>query len=456
STSSTFWDGLESQWKRMRPSKDHVCEPTYPIKKCGEVAAILTQVLNPCYKMTCGSCSAKINETTLSEHVCNIHTAATVGYYHMQEVAPEFTHVTKLLEVLIDLTDSKGDATPIFEKIHKMIGSKTQSPFTHLNQLNEFFLKGCENKGDDWIKARDSLLELSRFQKNRTDNISKGDIGSFRNKMSSKAHYNYYLSCDNQLDKNANFLWGQREYHAKRFFSDFFSVIDPELGYENWAIRKNPNGERKLSIGNLIVPLDLMEFRKKMCGEDTNQPLVGKQCVSMKDSNFLYPCCCVTRDDGSAVLSTFYAPTKKHLVIGTTGDQKYVDLPKGESESLYIAKDGYCYINLFLAMLINIREEDAKDFTKKVRDLIIPRLGKWPTLLDVATTCAQLRIFFPDIHDAELPRILVDHNTKTCHVVDSFGSISAGYHILKAATVAQLALFADDALDSEMKHYLVG
>nr|UOF93069.1 polyprotein [Amaranthus leaf mottle virus] len=451
-----FWAGLDGNWAKYRGSTSHVCTPDYSVIDCGKVAAILTQGIMPIFKITCSKCAKCITDLSFVEFVNLLNGATHEGMKRLEADAPAFMHARELLKVIRRLTTQPKTQLGTFDEIRKLVGERTTSPFTHLNVLNEFFLRGLENGPEEWLKAQDSLFELTRFQKNRTDNIKKGDIASFRNKLSGKAHWNLYLSCDNQLDKNANFLWGQREYHAKRFFSNFFEEIEPSKGYASYELRKFPNGTRKLAIGNLIVPLDLAEFRRRMKGEFVKQPETSKKCISLLNGNFVYPCCCTTLDDGSAVESTFYHPTQKHMVIGNSGDQKYVDLPSGNSEMLYMTKEGYCYINLYLAMLVNVNEDDAKDFTKKVRDMCVPKLGKWPTLLDVATTCAQLRAFYPDVHDAELPRILVDHNTQTCHVVDSFGSATSGYHILKAATVSQLILFANDELESDIKHYKVG
>nr|WNS50453.1 polyprotein [Potato virus Y] len=456
SNAENFWKGLDGNWARMRYPSDHTCIAGLPVEDCGRVAALMTHSILPCYKITCPTCAQQYANLPASDLFKLLHKHARDGLSKLGSDKDRFVHVNKFLMTLEHLTEPVDLNLELFNEIFKSIGEKQQAPFKNLNVLNNFFLKGKENTAHEWQVAQLNLLELARFQKNRTDNIKKGDISFFRNKLSAKANWNLYLSCDNQLDKNASFLWGQREYHAKRFFSNFFEEVDPAKGYSAYEIRKHPNGTRKLSIGNLVVPLDLAEFRQKMKGDYRKQPGVSKRCTSSKDGNYVYPCCCTTLDDGSAIESTFYPPTKKHLVIGNSGDQKYVDLPKGDSEMLYIAKQGYCYINVFLAMLINVSEEDAKDFTKRVRDMCVPKLGTWPTMMDLATTCAQMRIFYPDVHDAELPRILVDHDTQTCHVVDSFGSQTTGYHILKASSVSQLILFANDELDSDIKHYRVG
>ncbi|AXK90538.1 polyprotein [Mashua virus Y] len=456
SIADKFWAGINSKWAQLRNDVSHECTADVQVEECGEVATIVAQSVMPCYKMTCGACIKEFADKS-DQDLCELiyrKLGASIGL--MENTHPRFTNVIKYFKLMESLMQPLHDGSGKFDEIFRNIGHRNLSPFKYINVLNEFFMRGKENDALQWSEAYSALLELARYQRNRTENIAKGDLKSFRNKISGKANYNLYLSCDNQLDKNASFVWGQREYHAKRFFSNFFEEIDPAGGYEKYQIRKFPDGVRKLSINNLIVSLDLAAFRRQMEGEYEAQPNISKACVSSIDGNFLYPCCCVTQDDGSAVKSTIYPPTKKHLVIGNSGDAKYVDLPKGDSEMLYIAKDGFCYINIYLAMLINVKEDDAKDFTKKVRDLCVPKLGKWPSLMDVATTCAQLRIFYPDVHDAELPRILVDHKTQTCHVVDSFGSMTTGYHILKASTVSQLVLFANDSLESDIKHYRVG
>nr|WBO26432.1 polyprotein [Amazon lily mosaic virus] len=456
SISSNFWKGYEKTYMDRRPVVEHACSTDFSVVDCGSVAAHVMQSIAPSYRMTCHTCVSQHTSLPKDELQERLHTDLLTTIREVSRRYSNFQDVLRSLQLVTTFIEPLTDGQESFNEIFTMIGDRQQSPFKHINALNEFLIRGKDNTVEQWKHAREHLLEIARFQKNRTDNIRKGDISAFRNKLSSKANYNLYLSCDNQLDKNANFIWGQREYHAKRFFSNFFEEIDPSKGYVQYEIRKFPNGARKLAIGNLIVPLDLAEFRQRMKGEYVQQPSVGKQCVSLKDGNFIYPCCCTTLDDGSAVESILYAPTKKHLVVGNSGDSKHVDLPKGDSEMLYIAKAGYCYINVFLAMLINVSEDDAKDFTKRVRDLCVPKLGEWPTLMDLATTCAQLRIFYPDVHDAELPRILIDHNTQTCHVVDSYGSITTGYHILKAATVSQLIMFANDELQSDIKHYRVG
>nr|NP_734370.1 HC-Pro protein [Potato virus V] len=456
SVAERFWRGLGSHWGESKQRVEHDCETTFTVEECGEVATIVAQALFPCSKLTCGICANSITSKTQYELCEYLSTRAGEAERLVRSKHPKFKHVEKVMGAIsTELPRITGKAE-IFEDISRMIGDRTQSPFTHLNALNDFLLRGNQNRPDQWKEAFEALRELAWFQKNRTRNIKKGNLAAFRNKLSSKANIQYVLSCDNQLDQECQFPVGPEGIPCYKIFHKFFQNNQPHRGYISFELRNHPNGVRKLAIGNLIVPLDLAEFRSKMQGETTNQPRIGKQCVSMKDGNYIYPCCCTTFEDGSAIESTAYAPTKRHLVIGNTGDTKFVDLPKVETDLLDMAIDGYCYINVFLAMLINIREDEAKDFTKKVRDIFIPKLGKWPSMLDLATTCAQLRIFFPDVHDAELPRILVDHNSQICHVVDSFGSISSGYHILKAATVSQMILFANDEIDSEIKHYRVG
>ncbi|QTG10435.1 polyprotein [Marigold mosaic virus] len=454
---STFWKGFTDKFLECIPTDiDHTCAPSFSVKDCGEVAGIVCQTIMPCGKITCADCARQYNNFSKGEVRERLLSIFTVNEVKLRKQFPQFTHVIKFLEEYGELLNTVNTNLDGFSNIKRLAGDKTEAPFNHINRLNEILIKGASASSKEFIEATSVLLELTRFQMNRTDNIKKGNLAYFRNKISGKAHINPTLLCDNQLDQNGNFIWGQRGYHAKRFFNNFFETVDPTQGYEKYIIRRNPNGTRKLAIGNLIVSTNLERLRDQLKGERIEAEPLTDECVSKQNGNYAYPCCCVTHEDGTPVLSEIKMPTKNHLVIGNTGDSKFVDLPVEKNLNMYIAKEGYCYVNIFLAMAINVDEKDAKEFTKMVRDVAISKLGKWPSVLDLATICHLLIVFFPSVYNAELPRILVDHKTKTMHVIDSYGSLTTGYHVLKANSVAQFSRFAFNSLESELKHYRVG
>nr|WCB70616.1 polyprotein [Shamrock chlorotic ringspot virus] len=456
-TSAKFWKGFEEKFLELKPKNlDHLCTSDYDIEHCGSVAAIVCQAILPCGKITCQQCSvsyAKLSEQDLkSLLVRNCHEKRL----HLHEHYPQFKSVEHFLDSIGTKSGPIDEVFQNFSEISRICIDKKSVPFTFVQTINNIMVKGTSVENGELIEATTALRELTRYLNNRTDSIKRGAISAFRNKRSAKAHINTVLMCDNQRDVNGNFVWGTRGYHAKRFFSKYFDTIDPALGYDKYALRSGPNGSRHLAITNLIVSTNLAALRNQLSGIKTNQPLVSMECVSKTEDSFNYPCCCVTHEDGAAVLSDLMEPTKNHLVIGNTGDSKYVRMPPEQSGQMYIVKDGYCYINIFLAMLVNVNESEAKEFTKMARDVGIAKLGKWPSLMDVATVCLLLTIFFPETRNAELPRILVDHVNKTMHVVDAYGSLSTGYHVLKANTISQLTGFASNALVSDMKNYVVG
>nr|URG39486.1 polyprotein [Chilli veinal mottle virus] len=457
SAGELFWKGFDREFKVHRNTPIiHAGMNTLNVEECGAVAAIMCQALTPCCRITCTVCArANTNQNELDLHERVIHSIEN-GIKELEEKFKSFPHAVQLLKSYLVSYKNSNPNREATNAVQYLIGDRKEQPFSYILGINQVLIKGGRASSEELSKASEDLLQLARFQKNRVESLKKGSLHLFRNKVTSKSHINPSLMCDNQLDVNGNFIWGKRGYHAKRFFSNYFELIQPTDGYDKYIVRRFPNGTRKLAIGNLILSTNLDSLRKQLEGESIEPLPLTQQCVSKRNESFIHPCCCVTYDDGTPVLSEFKAPTKNHLVLGNTGDSKYLDLPAEISENLYIAKEGYCYVNIFLAMLVDVDEKDAKDFTKWVRDIIVQQLGQWPTMTDVALACYQLSVLFPSTRSAEMPRILVDHKTKTMHVIDSFGSLTTGYHVLKANTTSQLILFASDTLESEMKMYRVG
>nr|YP_001552413.1 HC-Pro [Tobacco vein banding mosaic virus] len=458
SAAEQFWKGFDETFRsfrtttKMHERKNNVLD----VVQCGEVAGIICQSLMPCCRITCIQCANEYATKSVDEVRTHIEDTLNKGISGIQQKYPNFPHTVALLETYKTMLNSVNTNREACGKVHFLIGDRTEQPFIHVLRVNEILIKGNRATNSELNMASNELLEIARYLRNRTDNIKKGSLATFRNKVSAKAHINPSLMCDNQLDANGNFVWGKRGYHAKRFFANYFDVIQPADGYDKYIMRKFPNGSRKLAIQNLILPRNLDTLMKQLEGESIELQPLTQSCISKRHERNIYPCCCVTLEDGTPEYSEFKAPTKNHIVLGNSGDSKYLDMPADISENLYIAKEGYCYINIFLAMLVNVDEKDAKDYTKWVRDVVTEQLKEWPTMIQVALACYQLSVLFPSVKSAELPRILVDHKTQTMHVIDSYGSATTGYHILKANTVSQLEKFASDTLESEMKHYRVG
>nr|QZL13809.1 truncated polyprotein [Dasheen mosaic virus] len=451
-----FFSGWREVFTGMGPQQnDHGCTIDFTNEQCGQVAAAISQTMFPVRKLSCLTCRNALTRMSDEEYKAHIASNMECAKEILDIKEQELFGLSTVLKLVRRAVVENVNLTTSTE-IVRLTQNHTSTHMLQIQDINKALMKGSTVSQEDLDKASQQLLQMTRWFKKHLNLIGEGNLESFRNKRASKALLNPSLLCDNQLDKNGNFVWGERGYHSKRFFSNYFEEIEPTDGYSKYIIRRNPSGSRKLAIGSLIVPLNLERARVALMGEPVERVPLTMACVSRQDNNYIYTCCCVTSEDGTPMLSELRSPTKHHLVHGNTGDSKFVDLPALETNRMYIAKSGFCYMNIFLAMLINVNENEAKNFTKMVRDRLVPMLGEWPTVQDLATSMYILTVFHPETRNAELPRILVDHTTQTMHVIDSYGSLSTGYHILKAGTVGQFLHFAADDLKSEMKFYRVG
>nr|QZA75297.1 polyprotein [Beet mosaic virus] len=451
-----FFAGWKEGFDKLVPAqKEHVCKIVQDNKFCGRLAASIVQIAFPCHKMACDICRGKFNEMTPEAYSELIDRHLDQRMHEINEAVMQFPGLKQVVSNFRSKHTVNTNMSDILE-ITKLTQGHKANQMMQLSRINSILIKGNTATPEEMGEASGLLLELTRWFKNHLSVVDKGSLRAFRNKRSNKALVNPSLLCDNQRDKNGNFIWGERGYHSKRFFASYFDEVTPGDGYKDYIIRKGPQGVRKLAIGNLIVSFDLEKTREALKGEETFKLPLSDACVSKRNGNYVYTSCCVTLDDGTPLFSNIKNPTKRHLIVGTTGDPKIVDLPAADTDKMYIAKEGYCYLNIFLAMLINVNENEAKAFTKMVRDVIVPMLGIWPTMQDLATACFIMTAFYPETSSAELPRILVDHLDQTMHVIDSFGSLTTGFHVLKAGTAAQLIDFASADLTGEMKLYRVG
>nr|QED45198.1 polyprotein [Onion yellow dwarf virus] len=455
-TASEIFKGFEKTFTAIRDPVQHICVRDISLQECGEMCGVLVQMMFPMWKITCSQCASLIEGRNQDQILTDASRTKVIDMYEQMVSTGKFKHVQTVINSLKTFEDITQESLKLFGDIDSASLNRATSQFSQINVIAQILVKGQAMKPDEQELALQNLKDLMLWYRHKLEAQQTGDISTFRNKVSAKTHINLALMCDNQLDVNGIFQWGERGYHAKRFFEKYFTRIDSGDQYEAFTTRRHVRGSRQLAIKNLIVTTDIERMTQSMQGLPVANIPLGEYCVSRFDKNFVYPCCCVTHDNGKIMHSEFKFPTKNHLVIGNSGDDKSVELPAREDGHMYIVKDGYCYILIFLAMMINIREGDAKAFTKRVRDFIITKLGKWPSMRDLAVLCRYISAFYPEVLTAEIPKILVDHEHKTFHVMDSFGSKSTNYHILKANTVQQLCRFGDIDLKSEMKDYNVG
>nr|WJL97673.1 polyprotein [Johnsongrass mosaic virus] len=453
-----FWKGFtENYMAQRREAHDHTNhEPVMSVEECGKRAAMLENAFHQGFKITCKHCFQTFDEHS-DEEVCErIHNAL----HRIEEQNRIFISTDQALKTSLRVLKDVTDVTRVHHadclEVVKILEPTLPTPANRIVEIAKSLMKVRVSDELQMVSIGQNLLEIAKWFSKRHKAGPSDDLSTYKNKVAARGVVGNALMCDNQLDKNGDFLWGQRAYHAKRFLSNFYDIVDPSDEYDKHIIRRTPRSQRHLAIGKLIVTMDLEKMRSRLVGLPCEPRNIAQHCVSRLNGNIIYPCSCVTQESGRPLWSELIMPTKEHISLGNLADPHLVDLPQSDPPQMYIVKDGYCYLNIFLAMLIYVKEDAAKDFTKFIRDRIQPMLKEWPTLKDVATACYLTTIFYPETLQAEIPKILVDHDTKTMHVVDTFGSLTTGYHILKASTVAQLIRFSYNDLVSEMKEYIVG
>ncbi|BCJ04103.1 polyprotein [Pleioblastus mosaic virus] len=456
SQAEKFWNGFATTYvNQRRNAHDHTTHNTdIPLEECGKRVAILENIFHQSFRLNCSDCLKTYDGLTQEEVLARIHEAIV----RLEDVNKAFIEKDLSLGISLGVVKSMAQLTHTHHdnclEIMKTLDPTLPTPANRVCEIAKLLIQSKVHD-DSFLTISQNLLEVARWISKRARD-SHDDLQGYKNKVPPRGVIGNVLACDNQLDNNGNFLWGQRAYHAKRFLSNFYEVVDPNDEYDKHVIRRTPNSQRHLAIGKLIVVMDLERMRERMRGLPLVQSGITQACISKLNGNIVYPCSCVTQDSGKPLWSELVMPTKEHISLGNTADPHLVDLPKTDPPTMYIVKDGYCYLNIFLAMLIYVNEDAAKSFTKFIRDRIQPMLREWPKLKDVATACYLIATFYPETLQAEIPKILIDHDTKTAHVLDTFGSLTTNYHVLKANTVAQLIRFAYNDLQSEIKDYIVG
>nr|UOF93154.1 polyprotein [Tradescantia mild mosaic virus] len=432
---------------------DHICNRDYDPLEVGKVCGTVIQLLIPSALTTCGECvrhALELPENEIEQLIKRRELRDQLGAIQTPTARLAQYTLGKLEEKKVTRCNPCITAEAI-----KLASGVNEAPMRKLCDLASYIGKGNGVDQSEINAAMGNLIEVIRWFRKRTDNIRAGSVATFKNKITSKNHINLALMHDKLLDDDGNFEWGERGIHSKRFRDEFFDIIDPTEDYGKHALRRHIRGERLLSIKNLLVHTDPEKMMKAIVAHPIAAQPITQACISTIHGNYLYSCSCSTLEDGNPALSRYYPPVKNHLAIGNTGDLKLVVLPK-QFGNLRIAKEGYCYVHIFLSMLMFVTGDDAKDFTKLIRDSVIPALGKWPTMQNIAALCVFITTMFPATSQAELPVILVDHEHRTMHVLDSYGSANIHYHVLKATTVSQLVQLASEDVGGEIKNYNVG
>ncbi|AQT26513.1 polyprotein [Reed chlorotic stripe virus] len=358
-------------------------------------------------------------------------------------------HISRVLTALISEEHMVFDP-PKLEGVHNLIKGEMDGQFV---QLRSIVSSLCQASGGDNLALRrihEPLLELARhLLKNKRERTE--DHTLFRNTYVPRPLQYSQIIGDNLIAHGDQEFWGTNSVAMMSVYQTYYRTCGATEITSIDTYRKNPNGSRKIATKLLTVKRSPSDFRGQLTADRIPQGGIANHCIARTHNTYKHAISCVTDSKGSPIESDIILPAAGFTF---TDGEDLLRMPR-TGQGLCVAKNGYCYLNIFMNMFTQVKSLQAQGLAKRI-NAIAELLGPWPTMLDVATSCMQLALFYPTVAEAGLPRILVDHTSRTLHVADMFGSLTTGYHVLKAELVRHLMLFADPTINSELKNYRVG
>jgi len=116
-----------------------------------------------------------------------------------------------------------------------------------------------------------------------------------------------------------------------------------------------------------------------------------------------------------------------------------------------VFRDGYCYMNIFIAMAPFIFEENVDVYCQFLNDCPLV-LGEWPKLPKLGRAMLWLSQRAPNVLNKIIPGVSVSHDIGACHIADQRGPI-VGWHIADIVTYSDLLRAS---ISKDTKNYIVG
>jgi len=443
-----------ASWCQPTVPVDHMCSFDWDDSTNIAFGKMLTQAFMPQLDEHCSKCAKRAAERTWEEICKDFSSSQMIQAMKHAETDKRWEFPSKIFQLVERGLQQPDMPIEISEEIARICYGNNCEPFRNILKVLAVLDKPDFTDESAWKEAHLNLLQIARYMKNREMRVKGGDLSTFINKV----------------PPTSKKLWYFGNYTESRDYTQHLNNLkrDAQALYANWfkqvqytketlpTERKHIRGVRKLSANLLFVPHTLNEVSKAVQGIKVEAFDIDKTCISMRDNQFVHTCCCVTHDDGKPYYSQVRFPYATMHAVGNCTNFQFLDLPKAWDGQLAEAKEGFCYVHIFIAMYLYIPAHYTQGYINLINTKIIPALGPWPTLKRVATACCLITLYYPSVMEAELPEILVDHEHKTIHVVDSFGSASFGYHVLKANTIRQLLPIMSDEIKSEIAEYNVG
>nr|WOL52745.1 polyprotein [Agropyron mosaic virus] len=434
------------------PQNPHMCALQWDETSVVQFQQMLSQAFVPQTHFQCGMCASNAAERSRSEIITDARNSHMMGALEQERGSGRWNALANIFDTLLGSSETEA-GIQITQEIAKICFGNNTEPFRSIMQITQVLTDPFTCDGEKVQQAREATLQLARYLKNRELNVGANSKEIFRNPYPPISKVNYVLARGD--GKITNVEWGERMQLIRAFMCKHFFWTDIDKA-STFSRRKHIRGERLVAAPALQIPKTMRETRSLMEGEKVQEFPITDACKTWRNGQLVYTCCCVTHTDGAPYLTQVHFPTTNAFCIGTQGNIELIANPFANTDGkILAAKAGLCYIQIFLAMYVHIYEAQAPRFIRLIAKMV-ELLGEWPTMRSVATACCMIGLYFPETQSAELPEILVDHEHKTMHVVDSSGSLSHGYHVLKAGTVKQIYSFMSDEIKSELAEYNVG
>ncbi|QZU26826.1 polyprotein [Rice chlorotic stripe virus] len=424
----------------------HICDKDHPQLLSGELSEHLYRAIFQCIDLRCLSCIRQSAKRDAHAVRTQLQEDSIFDFLHSD---PKWMHINKVLTNLAHEDRVLVDNTAL-ENAVDLIKDSDGMQFKHLKDI---ILSIMQLSSGDNIALRNvhtPLLELARHLK-KAQERRQLEAQRFRNPYTPRPLQYSQIIADNLVAHGDTEFWGTNAIVMLKLYNQFYEVCEDTESALETVWREYPSGWRKLATELLMVDRDPQTYREKFVTDFQGQGTSLHACVARNKTSIVHSISCTTDEVGVPQESTIVFPAPGHTFID--GDD-LIRMPQG-ARKLCSARNGYCYMNIFMSMFTQVQSLQAEALYERIL-IAAEKLGAWPTVRDVATCCTQITMFLPATREAGIPRLLVDHNKKIVHVIDMFGSLTTGYHVLHADTVKHFMLFAEKDIQSHISEYRIG
>jgi len=433
----------------------HMCRVAWSDTEILQFREMLSQAIMPQRDPRCDICAEVAGQRTKDEILQQARTSQMMQMLEFGKEDERWKAPRRVMETLLEESNWPSMDYSTSSEITTICCGNNDEPFRRIYSIMKVLAEPNLADVSAWQEANCSLLQLARYMKNREMSVQAGNSATFTNPFPPTVHTYGPTNNGTDIVQSPWDSWGDKQPIAFAFFEKHFDKWQVNEFSVDRRVRKHIRGTRKLALLDLNQSRSIKDLEDHVQEEEIPYERKTDACITMYKDQYLYSCSCVTARDGKPYLSMRYLQATGLIPVTRGADVQHIPNPDSWQEFYYVAPEGYCYINIFLPMLALAPHYRVGKLSELIGKLI-KVLGKWPKLKDVALACLYITEYHTYAQNALLPPILVHHSTRTMHVVDTLGSLSIGYHVLKAGTVKHLVNLASRLATGEMLDYNVG